>query len=401
MPDAIEAVLEEIKSTRDDITEATRLLAELRERKDAEAKDLPDPDALWEQFREKMDEALPALIAKHAPPAGRDLITEPAKTHPFKSFGDFLYRAKTKDMPEYEGKAWGAGGADGGYLIPEDYRGELFSMPLEDEIVRPRARVVPVATDITKFPAVDQSNQSASLFGGVIAYWIDMATAITDKEPKFRQITLEVEKLAAATLPPYEIVADSNIGVQSLLGQMLAEAIRYTQDEAFLIGDANAKPQGTLGAPCTIAVNRAGAGAVATADIANMYAAAILRGGGACWIINQTVIPQLIALKGGNNENIFQMNLAAGLPMTLLGLPVLVTEKIPQLGTKGDVQLANFGFYLVADRQDARLEWSTHVKFLEDELAIKVVDRVDGQPWLAAPYTPRKGTPLSPFVVLN
>lgn len=405
---AIETVLQEIKGARNDITTATTQLTALREAKAQEEKDQPDADALFakwqEQQSEKLDEILPALLAKHMPAGGRpgDLgSSEAEKAHPFKSFGDFLYRAKAREMPTWQEKAWGGGGADGGYLLPEEYRAELFSMPLEDEIVRPRARIIPMTTDTVKFPSVDQSTQASSLFGGVICYWPDMATAITDKEPKFKQIELDVVKCAAATLPPYEVTADSNIGVQSLLGEMLGEAVRYTEDEAFLISVAAGQPTGIKEASCAVVVNRAVAGQVATADIANMYAAGILRGGGSVWLINQTVIPQLIGLKGGNSENIFQLNLANGLPMSLLGLPIIVTEKIPALGTKGDVMLANFSFYLVGDRNDTRVEWSSHVKFLEDQLALKVVDRIDGQPWLASPYTPRKGTALSPFVVLN
>ena len=89
--------------------------------------------------------------------------------------------------------------------------------------------------------------------------------------------------------------------------------------------------------------------------------------------------------------------------MTLLGRPIKWSRKAPAaLGTQGDISLADFGLYGVADRQDVRLETSEHAFFFQDQTAFKVIERVDGQPLLLTPLTPENGGPtLSGFVQLE
>jgi len=405
----LQAVLEDFSAGVKSLGEAVVSLKTIKENQDKHDKQIPDPDAYFKTLVDKIDEAVEAKVLSLAEAQalkGRpgDIDGEAAeKAHPFTSFGNFLFRAKAAGGGELvvDGKAWGAGGSAGGYLIPEEYRAELLRLPLEDEVVRSRARVLPMTTDTLKMPALDQSTQASTLFGGVLGYWVGMGVAPTATNPTFTQVELSVEKLATATIPPYEILADSNIGVQSLLGELLGEGTRYMEDEAYLTGDAASKPQGVIGSACEVAATRTGAGHVVTADILNMFAKHLFRGGGSVWVANQTTIPDLASLADAGSHNLMVLNIANGLPMTILGVPIVFTEKVPALGTKGDIGLYNFKFYLIGDRQDMRAEWSTHVQFLEDNLDLKVVDRVDGVPWMASSYTPRKGNPLSPFTMLT
>ena len=58
-------------------------------------------------------------------------------------------------------------GADGGYLVPEMFRAELWDMGLEDSIVRSRATTYPMKTNQLNVSAYDDSDHSAGLFGTV------------------------------------------------------------------------------------------------------------------------------------------------------------------------------------------------------------------------------------------
>jgi HK97 family phage major capsid protein len=61
--------------------------------------------------------------------------------------------------------------------------------------------------------------------------------------------------------------------------------------------------------------------------------------------------------------------------------------------------LCDFGYYLIGDRQQIRVEESSHFKFQTDQTVWRAVCRVDGKPWLDSPITPRAGgNELSPFV---
>jgi HK97 family phage major capsid protein len=94
-------------------------------------------------------------------------------------------------------------------------------------------------------------------------------------------------------------------------------------------------------------------------------------------------------------------SLAPGAPMSLLGRPLFVSEHIPNLGSAGDIAFLDFGHYLIGDRQAMTSEASIHYKFQNDQTAYRVIERVDGRPWLATAITPENGGPtLSPVVKL-
>jgi HK97 family phage major capsid protein len=86
----------------------------------------------------------------------------------------------------------------------------------------------------------------------------------------------------------------------------------------------------------------------------------------------------------------------------LLGRPAIMTEKLPALGTKGDLILVDPSLYIIGDRQQIEIAASEHVNFLANQMTWRVVERVDGQPWLDKPITLQdNATQVSPFVVLN
>ena len=70
--------------------------------------------------------------------------------------------------------------SDGGFLIPEEFRSELLRVALETAIVRPRARVIPMASARVALPMLDSTTNVSSVFGGVVAYWTEEAAALVE-----------------------------------------------------------------------------------------------------------------------------------------------------------------------------------------------------------------------------
>jgi HK97 family phage major capsid protein len=130
-----------------------------------------------------------------------------------------------------------------------------------------------------------------------------------------------------------------------------------------------------------------------------MFASALAAG---VWVASPTLIPQLATMVDTGNHIIWQPNAREGIPGTLLGLPLLFNERSPVLGTKGDLILANFQYYLIKDGFGVALAASPHRKFEFNITIIKAFWNVDGKPWLTAPITLEDGaTQMSPFVVLD
>jgi HK97 family phage major capsid protein len=77
---------------------------------------------------------------------------------------------------------------------------------------------------------------------------------------------------------------------------------------------------------------------------------------------------------------------------TLKGLPRQPIEFAKTVGTQGDITLANMKQMLTISRGGMAQAVSMHVEFLTDQMALRFIMRVGGQPWEIAPITPYNGT---------
>lgn len=366
--------------------------------------DQKDVEFMFSKFQTEMETKLSSVQSAQA----KAVHTETAKKE---TFGEFLVKARAHDpeLKAFTRKNLVENTGDlGGYLVPETFSNEVLRVQLEETVVRRSgARVLPMTSPILKIPALNvSSNASGSLFGGVTAYWGGEGLEKIESNPKFKKITLEAKKLIGYVESSDELVDDAIVSMGSLLSDVFAQSIAFEEDAAFLTGNGVNKPLGILNAPSTVTVGRVGTGSVQTSDLVNMLARFYRRGGTPVWIINQSVLPDIYRLKDENSNYILTPGFTGGitgdLPGTIYGIPVLVTEKVPARGSIGDVSLADMRYYLIGDRQRLTIMESEHVKFKFDEKAWRFVQRVDGQPWIDSPITPRAGgQTISPFVQLG
>ena len=383
------------------------LAAELREKKDRQiADELPNldkqvSDAVAEmraefesEIKGYVDERVPAAIA----PVGTT-VPEPE----FKSLGEWGVKSYAGELKKDFGDA---SGGVGGYTVPVQFIPELLELMQEDQIVRPRATIVEMTSDVVNVPAINPTSQATNFYGGMQGYWLAEAAQVTSSAWTAKQVVLTCNTLAGLGLVSEQLIADSPLNIQSTIERLFTNVIAFMEDEAYLTGNGATKPQGVLGSACQVAVTRTGATAFVFADAVKMYAAFLGRTKNAVWVINQSVIPQVlewVANVGGgtSSPNIVVIDATQPFNYRILGAPVLISEKLPALGTEGDVMLCDFSKYLVGDRQVMAIDWSKEFKFDLIQQAVRGYIRVDGKPWMDTTYTPRKGTALSPFVVLN
>jgi len=292
----------------------------------------------------------------------------------------------------------------GGFLLPESLRSELLRVSLETSIVRPRARLIPMDSLRVPFPCIDSTTNQGSVYGGIVVYWTPESGTIALNDAKFGRVVLEAKKLTGACVVPNELLQDSIVSFAAFVNTLLPEAMSFAEDYAFLAGNGAGEPQGVLQSPCLVTVARATDSEVAWVDIVNMYAR-MLPGslGRAVWVASINVFPQLaqMALAAASPVT-WVTSLAGASPLSILGRPVIFTEKVPALNTEGDIGFYDFGYYLIGDRQVMTASSSEHIRFQEDETMYKVVERVDGRGWLQSPITPKNGSDdLSPFVALT
>jgi HK97 family phage major capsid protein len=303
--------------------------------------------------------------------------------------------------------------SDGGFLIPETLRAEILSIALETAIVRPRATVIPMESLKVPIPTIDSTSNVSSVWGGITCYWTEEATSLTASSAKFGRVYLEAKKLTGYSEIPNELIADAS-AFGGFFNAKFPQAVAFFEDVAFMSGSGAGEPLGFINCPAAVisnAVAAQGANTIVVENLAAMFARMLPTSlPNAVWIADIGTFPQLatMALSVGTGGGPVWMGggatngIVGAPPMSIYGRPLVFTEKSSVLGTTGDINFVDLSYYLVGDRQVMQTDSSAHYKFASDMTAFRVIERVDGRPWLQSAITPKNnGNSLSPFVQLS
>lgn len=303
----------------------------------------------------------------------------------------------------------GESGTTGGYLLPQEMQKDILTARGEAAFMRSRAKIVPMGSRVVPYPALNYSGGAAGVsafFGGINVYYIEEGAEITESEFSLKNIELHARYLAGLALIPNTLISDSPISLMSYLrGQnSFGGALAFKEDYDSLRGTGGGKLLGILNAPGKLLVNRTSSTDFKFTDAISMKSR-MLMSGSPVWVINQSAMPKVYSFVDAGNNNLF-LPAVRGLgdkpTDMLLGYPILWTEKLPALGTQGDVCLIDFSYYLLGDRNQVSMDIDTSVKFTSNRTAFRVLEGIDGQPWLANTITLADGTTtVSPYVVLN
>lgn len=305
-----------------------------------------------------------------------------------------LVERRTQQMKE---------GTAGGYMVPNQFSGNLLQVTPQTAIVRPRANVIPAGSppdaSIT-MPALDQS-AAQGMTGGVSVTWVEEGGAKGETGFKLKEVTLTPHEVAA-----YIIVTDKLLRNWGAAGPtcetLLRKAIIAAEDMAFISGNGIGKPKGLVNQGAKLNVTRNTASDIKRADIDSMYTKIWEEGGQYVWIASPTCKAKLMVMMDESSGFVWMGNYASKEPANILGAPVIWSQRSPALGTEGDLMLVNLSYYLVKDGSGPFVEASPHTYFTSNKTIIKAFWNVDGDGWLQDPIALEGSTSntLSPFVVL-
>lgn len=302
-------------------------------------------------------------------------------------------------------------GSEGGYAVPTVFDKTLRAVMAQEGVVRSRATVIPAGYPPDAkldFPALDQTSGS-NTYGGVVITHTGEAITMTETSFNLRQVTLEPKELSAYIVVTNKLLNNWE-SCGTLIARLLSSAMIGAEDYDFLRGDGINKALGVINSPATITVGRSGAGAIAYTDAAAMAARLLRRGGAPCWLASQTIIPQLCAMVDAGGHSVWSGSRAdalpgaAGpLPTTLLGYPLIFSDRLPALGTSGDLLLTDLSYYLIKDGSGPAIASSEAVYFLSNRTVFRIVWNVDARPWLTEAIGLEGATTstVSPFVMLS
>lgn len=392
----------------------------LNDQVDQLEKDILDAEADLERRRKLAEKELEAKNARTVikiPKPGIDDV-DPEKE--FRNTGEFFHAiARFKQdgrrdprldvLMEKREQTMGTG-ATGGYALPEQFDATIRSVQAQEAIVRPRAAIIPAGSPPDAkltFPSIDQTAAS-NIYGGVTVVHTGEGVTMTETTANLREVSLEPKEISAYIVVTQKLLNNWE-AAGAFVTRQLSSAMVGQEDYDFMRGDGVNKALGFINCAAAIDYSRAGAAAIAFADVYGMLARILMRGGSYIWLASQTIIPQLAAMVdsgthavwlGGRDAN----GAAQGpLPTTLFGLPIVFGDRLPALGTKGDLSLVNLSYYLIKDGSGPAAASSEHILFLSNKVVFKIVWNVDAHPWLTEPLglEGSVANTVSPFVVLG
>ena len=300
--------------------------------------------------------------------------------------------------------------SEGGFLVGTDFLTTIMQKVYAPNVLPGMCSRIPVGANANgvSIPMIDESSRAnGSRLGGVQAYWVAEAGSATAKKPKFGRFEKKLEKVMAIGYSSDELLQDA-AQLGTIMLNAFSSEIQFKVQDGIVRGDGAGKILGFLEAPALVSVAAEGGQAADTINGKNllkMYAANPNRDR-AVWLTNSECIPQLaqLTIPAGAGAVAIWMptgGISGRTYDTLFGRPVLYIEQASALGDEGDISFVDLSEFILIEKGGIQAAQSMHINFTTDELAFRLVYRVNGAPSWASTRTPYTGAQtLSPFVTL-
>jgi len=207
---------------------------------------------------------------------------------------------------------------------------------------------------------------------GVVSGWVAETAARPETEtPDFAEIAPPMGELYANPAASQAMLDDAAFDVESWLGEEIGREFARAEGIAFVSGDGVNKPRGFLAAANSAApdatrpfgtlqfITSGAAGAFAASNpqdrlVDLVHALASPYRQGASWVMNSATLSRIRKMKDGQGGFIWQPALAADVPASLLGYPVIEVDAMPDVAADSlSIAFGNFqAGYLIAQRRE-------------------------------------------------
>jgi HK97 family phage major capsid protein len=291
-------------------------------------------------------------------------------------------------------------GADGGFIVPPDFRNQIWTKVLGEESLVSRTEQLVTSGNGITIPADETAPWDTST--GIQAYWESEGGAKTPSKPAFEPKTARLNKLICFVPVTDELLEDAP-ALESWLRIKAPQKMTSKLNTALIRGNGTGMPLGVLNAPSLVTISKETSqniDSVVGANISKMWGRMYAPSRrNAVWLVNQDVEPQLdfLAFPDPNNGSpvplyVPQGGLSAAPFSTLKGRPVIPVEAMSTVGDLGDIMLVDWTQYMTVTKgRDIKTDVSIHMYFDQDITAFRFVLRITGQPLWKSAITPQFG----------
>ncbi len=264
----------------------------------------------------------------------------------------------------------------GAELVPEEYAGEILKIVEEQAAYRPRARVVPMTTDVRNEPKRDAAP--------TVTWKGEAAAGGTGGEPTYGQMVLTANKLLSIYTASSEVIEDANVGVLDDVNDQLGEAVAKEEDRVFFEGDISGLSDPFDGLRFETGLEELStdeaAGTLSNVrTVISKLETRELRG--AWWYMSPIDLLWFLSLEDTAGRLVWSpgSSIAGGPPATIYGYPYATTDVILRnrgVGTdESSMYFGNLAHSTIGDRTGMTLAMSEHTKFADDQIDIRLRKR--------------------------
>ncbi len=273
--------------------------------------------------------------------------------------------------------------SEGGYLVPEELRSEIFRILPDLAIMRKLGRVLPMSTDTLRLN---------SLTARPVAYWTGEYASKSTTSAEFGQVTLTPNDLVCLLPVSDQLLADANIDLVSFIISLFTEAIALAEDKAFFTGSGTGQPRG-INQESLSSVAAGGSlsfdNVIALIDATPSSVSGLAK---AAFVGHKHVKSIMRGIKDSNGNFIWRDGGTAPgggsqtgrLPNTLYGYDFFEQNDLNQ----SELYFGDWSNYIIGDRQTISVRTTTEggEAWRRNSMEIKAVERVDGRAVITGPF---------------
>lgn len=264
--------------------------------------------------------------------------------------------------------------SEGGYLVPDEFEGNLIESLEEQNVFRKIAKVIKTSSGDRKIPVVATKGTAS---------WVDEEGPVTESDDAFNQVSVGAYKVGTMIKVSEELLNDSVFNLEAYISKEFARRIGAKEEEAFFTGDGVGKPTGIFNETggAEVGVNSNSATAISADDIIDLfYSLKAPYRKNAVFVMNDATVKAIRKLKDSTGQYLWQASLTAGQPDTILNRPIITSAYVPTIeaGAK-TIAFGDFSYYWVADRQGRSFKRLNELYAATGQVGFMAMQRVDGK----------------------
>lgn len=277
-------------------------------------------------------------------------------------FGGFLRTGQALEVKAFTG----ASGDAGGYAVPREVDAQIDAVLKSISPIRAVANVVKVGS---------AGYRKLVTTGGTPSGWAAETAARPGTDtPVFAEIAPPSGELYANPSASQAMLDDAAFDVEEWLAGEIAAEFARAEGQAFVNGSGVGRPRGFLQQPLSAATDAArpfgtlqylpsgaagdfGGASVGERLIDLVHSLRAPYRQGAVWVMNASTVARIRKFKTSDGQFLWSASMAAGVPATLLGYPVIEAEDMPDVAANSlSIAFGNFkAGYLIAERSETAI----------------------------------------------